>query len=81
MAAYRTEPRGSEFSLEFRQFFRDAEGRLVSPMHDIPLLASQAPPLYHMVVEVPRWSNAKMEISTKEPLGPIKQDVKKGNVR
>ncbi|KAM6972838.1 inorganic pyrophosphatase 2, mitochondrial [Aplochiton taeniatus] len=34
-----------------------------------------------MVVEVPRWSNAKMEIATKEPLNPIKQDVKKGKLR
>ncbi|XP_068176701.1 inorganic pyrophosphatase 2, mitochondrial isoform X3 [Antennarius striatus] len=34
-----------------------------------------------MVVEVPRWSNAKLEIATKEPLNPIKQDVKKGKLR
>ncbi|KAF3828169.1 hypothetical protein GH733_002015 [Mirounga leonina] len=34
-----------------------------------------------MVVEVPRWSNAKMEIATKDPLNPIKQDVKKGKLR
>lgn len=34
-----------------------------------------------MVVEIPRWTNAKMEISTKEPLNPIKQDVKKGELR
>lgn len=34
-----------------------------------------------MVVEVPRWSNAKMEIATKEALNPIKQDVKKGRLR
>ena len=31
-----------------------------------------------MVVEVPRWTNAKMEIATKEKMNPIKQDVKKG---
>jgi len=31
-----------------------------------------------MVVEVPRWTNAKMEIATKEKLNPIKQDIKKG---
>lgn len=34
-----------------------------------------------MVVEVPRWSNAKMEISLKEKLNPIKQDEKKGKLR
>ncbi|KAK0136332.1 Inorganic pyrophosphatase [Merluccius polli] len=37
--------------------------------------------LFNMVVEVPRWSNAKMEIATKEVLNPIKQDVKKGALR
>lgn len=34
-----------------------------------------------MVVEIPRWTNAKMEIATKEKLNPIKQDVKKGQLR
>ena len=34
-----------------------------------------------MVVEVPRWSNAKMEINLKEKLNPVKQDVKKGKLR
>ena len=34
-----------------------------------------------MVVEVPRWTNAKMEIATKEKMNPIKQDVKKGALR
>lgn len=34
-----------------------------------------------MIVEVPRWTNAKMEIATKEPLNPIKQDIKKGKLR
>jgi len=34
-----------------------------------------------MIVEVPRWTNAKMEISTEEPFNPIKQDIKKGRLR
>ncbi len=34
-----------------------------------------------MVVEVPRWSNAKMEINLKQKLNPVKQDVKKGKLR
>ncbi|KAF6132193.1 inorganic pyrophosphatase 2 [Phyllostomus discolor] len=34
-----------------------------------------------MVVEVPRWTNAKMEIATQEPLNPIKQDIKDGKLR
>ena len=34
-----------------------------------------------MVVEVSRWTNAKLEISLKEKMNPIKQDVKKGKLR
>jgi len=36
---------------------------------------------YNMIVEIPRWSNAKMEIATKEAGNPIKQDVKSGQPR
>ena len=34
-----------------------------------------------MIVEVPRWTNAKMEISKEEAFNPIKQDIKKGKLR
>ncbi|XP_062348958.1 inorganic pyrophosphatase 2, mitochondrial isoform X1 [Cinclus cinclus] len=37
--------------------------------------------LFNMIVEVPRWTNAKMEIATEEPLNPIKHDIKKGKLR
>ena len=37
--------------------------------------------VYNMVVEVPRWSNAKIEIDLKSGLNPLKQDVKKGKLR
>lgn len=40
------------------------EGTVVSPMHDIPLYANEECTVYNMVVEVPRWSNAKMEVIT-----------------
>ncbi|XP_041970256.1 inorganic pyrophosphatase [Aricia agestis] len=77
---YVAEERGSPYSPEYRVFFKDATGP-ISPMHDIPLWADRARRLAHMVVEVPRWTNAKMEISLGEPLNPIKQDVKKGALR
>ena len=35
----------------------------VSPFHDIPLYADGAQTTFNMVVEVPRWTNAKMEVS------------------
>ena len=33
-------------------------------------------PVYNMVVEIPRWTNAKMEIIKQEKLNPIMQDTK-----
>ncbi|XP_010221919.1 PREDICTED: inorganic pyrophosphatase [Tinamus guttatus] len=59
----------------------DARGRYISPFHDIPIYADGTENVFNMVVEVPRWTNAKMEIATKDPLNPIKQDVKKGKLR
>ena len=35
-----------------------------SPWHDIPLYADKANNVFNMVVEIPRWSNAKMEVCT-----------------
>ena len=38
--------------------------------------------IYNMVVEIPRWTNAKMEISLQEKMNPILQDLNQdGNVR
>ena len=53
-------------------FLKDATGP-ISPFHDIPLVANAAAKTYHAVIEVPRWTNAKMEIDTKSPLNPIVQ--------
>nr|AAD50298.1 inorganic pyrophosphatase [Torpedo marmorata] len=78
---YRVEERGRALSNSYRLFFRNDQGQIVSPFHDIPLWASESQNVFNMVVEVPRWTNAKMEIATKEPLNPIKQDIKKGNLR
>ncbi|XP_055970141.1 inorganic pyrophosphatase 2, mitochondrial isoform X1 [Sorex fumeus] len=97
MAQYRTEQRGPARSADFRLFFKNTSGHYISPFHDIPLKAGDSAEgnglpakrarsdahenLFHMIVEVPRWTNAKMEIATKEPLNPIKQDVKRGRLR
>lgn len=77
--SYQTEQRGSLYGDDFRMYFKDAAGTVVSPMHDIPLKAADN--VYNMVVEVPRWSNAKLEISLGEKLNPVKQDIKKGKLR
>jgi inorganic pyrophosphatase len=55
-------------------------GRVVSAMHDIPLYADQQQGILNMVVEIPRWTNAKMVISH-EPFNPIKQETRRGKLR
>jgi len=79
MTGYSSVERGCRNSLEYRLFLKDGSGKVISPMHDIPMLSGEG--VYNMVVEVPRWSNAKIEIDLKSPLNPLKQDVKKGKLR
>ncbi|KAK9746570.1 Inorganic pyrophosphatase [Popillia japonica] len=78
--AYSVIERGALNSIDYRVYIKDQNGP-ISPLHDIPLFADANKKIYNMVVEVPRWTNAKMEITMKETLNPIKQDVKKGKPR
>ena len=71
----------SKYILVEHRVYIEQNGRVVSPFHDIPLFADQNNGILNMVVEVPRWTNAKMEISKEESLNPIKQDIKKGRLR
>ncbi|KAL2911220.1 Inorganic pyrophosphatase [Polyrhizophydium stewartii] len=73
---------GAPNSLEYRVFIEDAATKkVVSPFHDIPLYANAEKTILNMVVEIPRWSNAKLEISKEDYFNPIKQDTKKGKLR
>ncbi|KAH6879062.1 inorganic pyrophosphatase [Alternaria rosae] len=78
--SYTTRKVGAANTLEHRVYI-EKDGQLVSPWHDIPLYANEQQTILNMVVEVPRWTNAKMEISKEEQLNPIKQDTKKGKLR
>ncbi|CAO3590129.1 unnamed protein product [Absidia cylindrospora] len=72
---------GQPFTSQHRVYFEN-DGKLISPFHDIPLYADENnKSIVDMVVEIPRWTNAKVEISTKERHNPIKQDMKKGKLR
>jgi len=79
--SYTIQEFGTAFTEDYRVFFKNSTGELVSPFHDIPLFHDESKGVYNMVCEIPRWTNAKMEISTKDKMNPIKQDVKKGKVR
>ncbi|CAO3587551.1 unnamed protein product [Absidia cylindrospora] len=77
MANYQTRQIGALNTLDFRLFY-EKNGVPVSPFHDIPLFANEEKTILNMVVEIPRWSNAKLE---EEVFNPIKQDTKKGKIR
>lgn len=43
--------------------FSEKNNTVISPFHDIPLYHDQSKNIFNMVVEIPRWTNAKMEVS------------------
>ncbi len=83
---YEVIERGQLHTLNYRCYFRDVQTKtIVSPFHDIPLVneqhsstGNQGNIIYNMIVEVPRWANAKMEINKQLKMNPIVQDVKSG---
>lgn len=80
-SSYKTGSVGAKFTLPYRCFLQNDSGQVISPFHDVPLFHDEAAGILNMVVEVPRFSNAKLEISKDEAMNPIKQDVKKGALR
>lgn len=48
-------------TLEHRVYI-EKDGVPVSPFHDIPLYANEQEGILNMVVEIPRWTNAKQEV-------------------
>ena len=72
-----TEVSGEAGTESYRLNFKDDDSA-ISPWHDIPLKGEKG---YNMIVEIPKYTKAKMEIATKEEQNPIAQDIKKGNLR
>lgn len=73
---------GARNTLEYRVYLENTKtGQPASPFHDVPLFATEDKTILNFLVEVPRWTNAKQEISKEEPFNPIKQDTKKGKLR
>jgi len=84
---YQIFPRGQEYSeepsSEYRLYFQDSQGMFLSPWHDIPLLNKEDPSntTYNMVVEIPRFSQAKFEINREYLINPIVQDHEHHHLR
>jgi len=66
---------------ERRLYFTLHDHGFISALHDIPLYVDREKGILNMVVEIPRWTNAKFELRTRLPLAPIMQDEKKGKLR
>ena len=58
---YTTRYIGPKNTLDFRAYL-EKDGQPVSPFHDIPLFANEQQTVLNMIVEIPRWSNAKLEV-------------------
>lgn len=52
---------GAQNTLEHRIYI-EKDGVPVSPFHDVPLYANEQQTVLNMVVEIPRWTNAKQEV-------------------
>ncbi|RHZ88504.1 hypothetical protein Glove_22g77 [Diversispora epigaea] len=80
MSEYTIRRNGAPNTTEHRIYI-ERTGTIISPFHDIPLFANESKTVLNYIVEIPRWTNAKMEITKDEPFNPIKQDMKKGKLR
>lgn len=79
--AYSVASFGVPNTLSFRAYIKNAAGAIISPFHDIPPFVDAEKNIVNMICEVPRWTNAKMEVNKELPLNPIVQDQKKGKAR
>jgi len=52
---------GAPHTLEHRTYV-EKDGVPLSPFHDIPLYANEQQTVLNMIVEIPRWTNAKQEV-------------------
>lgn len=78
--SYTNKAVGEEGTEAYRLYFLH-NNEPVSPFHDIPLWVNKQNAVVNMVSEIPRGTNAKMEISRVDKLNPVKQDIKNGKLR
>eukprot|EP00092_Neocalanus_flemingeri_P044439 GFUD01049285.1.p1 GENE.GFUD01049285.1~~GFUD01049285.1.p1 ORF type:complete len:348 (-),score=95.20 GFUD01049285.1:43-1086(-) len=84
---YQTVARGKKYSeassSEYKLYFQDDQGNIVSPWHDVPLFTQtdRSNQTYNMIVEIPRFSQAKFEIHREHLMNPIVQDIEDAHLR
>lgn len=74
VANFSSVSQGSKFSPTFKQFLTLSDGNIGSYWHDVPLDLDHQTVTVNMVVEIPRWSQAKFEINKETPWNAIMQD-------
>ncbi|KAG0258605.1 Inorganic pyrophosphatase [Actinomortierella ambigua] len=80
MKEYTTRVIGAPNTLEHRIYF-EKNGVPISAFHDVPLYASEDKTILNMIVEIPRWTHAKVEINKATALNPLIQDIKNNKLR
>ena len=80
--------RGKMFSEDptnqYSLYIANDDGRPLSSWHDVPLVATEVDSsnqTYNMIVEIPRFSQAKFEIHRERRLNPIVEDKKNSKNR
>ena len=71
---------GDESKLYLVYLEEEEQGRILSAWHDVPLFTDHSNLTYNMIVEIPRFSQAKFEISRARKLNPIVQDIGKVSI-
>ncbi|OAF68863.1 hypothetical protein A3Q56_03398 [Intoshia linei] len=72
---------GRPHSIDYRCYI-EKDNKIISPFHDIELYPfTGRKDIINIVIEIPRYSNAKVEISMKDRYNPLKHDIKNGAVR
>ncbi|KXJ89048.1 inorganic pyrophosphatase [Microdochium bolleyi] len=67
---------GGRNTLDWRVWL-ESNGKVVSFWHDVPVYpVPEDRRIINMVVEIPRWNDAKIEIKRSEPMNPIFHDDK-----
>ncbi|PVV04343.1 hypothetical protein BB560_001158 [Smittium megazygosporum] len=71
----------SQLSVGNKTYLKGEDGSVKSFWHDLPLYVNPGQKVFNMFVEIPRWTNAKNEMSKDELFNPISQEIKDGAPR
>lgn len=78
---FSTVKEGSKYTQDYKVFLKLSNGKIGSFFHDVPLNLNKEKKTVNVLIEIPRWSNAKFEVNKEIRFNPITQDIKKGQPR